>query len=238
MIVSINQPAYLPWLGYFDRIAKSDLHIVLDHVQFEKNSMVPRNKIRTPQGWTWLTVPVLTKGRSSEATIQDIGVNNQASWGKKHWKALQANYARAPHFAPHKSFFEDVFQETWEQLFPLLERTNGYLMDAFNISTPLVRSSELRPKERKSELVLELCKKVEATTYISGPFGREYLNLPAFEAAEIEVVFHDYPHPEYNQVFDGFEPYMSAIDLLFNYGPDSRGVLDSSCESLTPCCGV
>jgi hypothetical protein len=227
VIVSISQPAYLPWLGYFDRIIKSDLRIVLDHVQLGKKSMVPRNKIRTPQGWTWLTVPVSTKGRSSKVTIQDVEINNEVPWGRKHWNTLQANYARAPHFENHKPFFENVFQEPWERLLPLLENTNSYLLDALDIRTPLVRSSELDPKERKSELVLELCKKVGATTYISGPFGRGYLDLPAFESANIEVVFHEYSHPEYRQSFDGFEPYMSIVDVLFNYGPDARGILES-----------
>jgi hypothetical protein len=225
--VSINQPAYLPWLGYFDRIAKSDLHIVLDHVQFEKNSMVPRNKIRTAQEWSWLTVPLLIKGYSKKPTIQNIAIKNDVPWCRKHWAALQTNYSRAHYFKFHQSFFNEIYQQSWERLLPLIERTNNYLLNVFHISTPLVRSSELSPKGRKSELLLDLCKKVGATTYLSGPFGRSYLDLDSFERANIEVAFHEYSHPRYCQVFSGFEPQMSAVDLLFNYGPDSRAILEN-----------
>ncbi len=105
MIVSINQPAYLPWLGYFHRIAISDAHIVLDHVQLEKNSFTNRNKIRTREGWGWLTVPVQTPGSSAIFPIKEVEIANQKPWAAKHWQTLRLNYSKAPFFDQHAAFF-------------------------------------------------------------------------------------------------------------------------------------
>lgn len=232
MIISISQPGYIPWLGYFDRIAKSDIHIVLDHVQYEKNSMVPRNKIRTPEGWNWITVPLRTKGKFGQLAIRDLQINQQVPWEKKHWKTLEANYARSPFFDVYRSFFYELYQTRWTNFLPLVARINAYLLETLGIETRFMFSSELDPQKRKGELVLELCQKVGATTYISGPFGRDYLDFSAFNEAGIKVVFHDYPHPKYCQTFDGFEPYMSIVDLLFNYGPKSINILESPIRSL------
>jgi hypothetical protein len=227
MIVSINQPAYLPWLGYFARIAASDLHIVLDHVQFEKNSMVNRNKIRTKDGWSWLTVPIQTKGRFGQLPIQSMEVDNLQPWERKHLNALRTNYARASHFAAHEPFFTAVYSEQWQQFAPLARKITDYMLKTLEIRTPLLFSSDMNITRGKSELVLDLCRAACATVYLSGPFGRDYLDEAAFCEAGIEVRYHDFHHPSYRQVFDGFEPYMSAIDLLFNYGPESRNVIFS-----------
>src|ERR1051326_8427944 len=102
MIVSINQPAYLPWLGYFDRIAASDIHVVLDHVQFEKNSFVNRNKVRTAQGATWLTVPVETSGKFGQLPIDQLQIASDQPWARKHWKTIEQCYAHAPYFDAHR----------------------------------------------------------------------------------------------------------------------------------------
>ena len=225
MIVSINQPAYLPWLGYFHRIAISDVHIILDHVQFEKNSMVNRNKIRTKEGWCWLTVPVKTKGRFGDLSIQSLETDDLQPWGKKHLKTLQANYARSAHFAAHETFFRDLYDKSWPQLSGLAHTITSHLLEALEVKTPLRFSSAMGIAGEKSELVLNLCRAAGATVYLSGPFGRSYLDEAAFHEAGIEVRYHDFQHPTYKQVFEGFEPYLSAVDLLFNYGPQSRDIL-------------
>lgn len=223
--MSINQPAYMPWLGYFDRIAKSDLHIVLDHVQFEKNSVVNRNKIRNKTGWSWLSVPVRTKGRFGDLKISDLEVDDSSSWAKKHLATLQSSYSRASYFCNYAEYFCDLYKRDWPLLAPLLWESTSYLLRELGIFTELVRSSELSPKLRKSELILELCKEAGATTYLSGPLGRDYLDLKKFDASGIKVQFHDYQHPKYKQAFQGFEPYMSVVDLLFNHGAESLKIL-------------
>lgn len=225
MIVSINQPAYLPWLGYFHRIAVSDIHIVLDHVQFEKNSFTNRNKIRTKDGSCWLSVPLKTGGRFGDLAISEIGIANERPWAGKHWNSLRLNYSKAKYFRQHADFFEAVFSRPWLRLNPLLRQVTAYMLDALGIRTQVLFSSELEPSARKSELVLQLCRRVGATSYFSGSLGRNYLDEAAFQHAGIAVSYQDFHHPVYSQVYAGFEPFMSAVDLLFNNGPDSLHAL-------------
>jgi len=227
MIVSISQPAYLPWLGYYDRIAKSDLHIVLDHVQFEKNSVTNRNKVRTATGWSWLSVPVLTKGRFGELAIDQIEIDQTSKWVKKHFMTLQTNYSRSAYYSQYCDYFEHFYRQDWTHLAPMLQECTRYLLQGLGIQTQQRKSSELSPQSKKADLILELCIKVGATTYLSGPLGRDYLDEGAFEKAGIELKYHDYVHPTYDQCFDGFEPYMSVVDLLFNHGEKSLEILTS-----------
>jgi hypothetical protein len=233
MIVSINQPAYLPWLGYFHRIAVSDLHIVLDHVQFEKNSFTNRNKIRTSEGWCWLTVPLKTSGRFGDLAIAQVEISTERRWAEKHWNSIRLNYCKANYFRQHADFFENIFSRSWEHLNPLLREITTYLLSALGIKTKILFSSEIGAAGRKSELVLELCRKVGATSYLSGSLGRDYLDESAFERAGIAVTYQDYHHPTYKQVYPGFEPYMGAIDLLFNSGRYSLDVIMEGQSPLT-----
>jgi hypothetical protein len=232
VIVSINQPGYLPWLGYFHRIAVSDLHIVLDHVQFEKNSFTNRNKIRTKDGWQWLTVPLRTKGHFGSLDINRVEVELTSNWAKKHWGAISQNYGKAPFFTSHAPYFEQLFQRQWTRLNDLLWDTTGYILREFGIRTPLRRSSEMNPQGHKDELVLDLCRKAGATHYLSGALGREYLREPPFAEAGIRVSYQAYRHPQYPQLPGGFEPFMGAIDLLLNHGPDSLAIIMNNQEEI------
>ncbi len=143
MIVSINQPAYIPWLGYFHRIAVSDLHIVLDHVQFEKNSFINRNKIRTSEGCCWLTVPLKTGGRFGDLAISQVETSNERRWGAKHWNSIRLNYSKAAYFREHADFFEHVFSRSWERLNPLVAGITNYLLNAFGIKSKVLFSSQI-----------------------------------------------------------------------------------------------
>ena len=225
MIVSISQPAYLPWLGYFDRIAKSDLHIVLDSVQFEKRSFINRNKIRVGDTWSWLTVPVKTKKKFLNLDIYNLKIDNSLNWRKKHLKSIIQNYSNSNYFEDHFKFFEKTYGTEWHNLNQLIEYINKYILECLNIKTKLMSSHQLNPKLRKSNLILELCQKVEAREYLSGPFGRDYLNKRDFDKLGIKINFHDYSHPTYSQTKSGFLPYMSVIDLLFNEGNNSMKIL-------------
>lgn len=225
MIVSINQPAYLPWLGYFDRIAKSDVHVVLDSAQFEKNSVTNRNKLRTKEGWCWVTVPLRTSGRFGNLKISDAEIAEDGAWRRRHLNTISFNYGKAPYIAEHLPFAEDVYTRSWTHVWDLIRETTGYLTQVLSIDTPLLLASELGIEERKSELILAICRRLEATTYLSGPFGRDYLDLRAFDEAGVEVQFHDYKHPRYPQVQGGFEPFMSTLDLILNCGPASRDII-------------
>lgn len=224
-IVSISQPAYLPWLGYIERISLSDVHIVLDHVQLEKRSFTARNKIRTPQGWKWLTVPVKTKGRQFDLPINTIEIQNEENWRKDHFQTICGSYSKSPFFEQHKPFLEAYYSKEWKMLDELCKEMMFYLLDAFEIKTKILFSSQMPSQYVKDELILDLCKQVECTTYISGPFGRDYLNEENFHNSGMDVVYHDYSHPVYKQRFEPFEPYLSVIDLLFNCGPESKKII-------------
>lgn len=200
MIVSVMQPAYLPWLGYFDRIYKSDLFIILDNVMLERSSktrFTNRNKIRTFQGWSWLTVPVRKSGLG-QPIINKVGINNEQKWQSKHFLSLIHSYSRSHYFSEHKDWFEYFYKQSFSLLAPMLRESTNYLLEALSINTPSVYSSDLQVEGQKSDLILNLCQKVGATTYLSGPFGRDYLNAGGFQQAGIELKFHDYQHPTYN----------------------------------------
>jgi len=226
MIVSVNQPAYLPWLGYFHRIAASDVHVVLDHVQFEKNSFTNRNRIRTSEGWCWLTVPLRTKGRFGDLAIRSVEIDNSADWRTKHWKTLCQSYRRAPHFEEHAAYFEGIYEREWNLLSDLLRDTTAYLLRALGITTTLLFSSDMNTQGAKDEVVLDLCQKSNADLYLSGALGRNYLREELFERAGIAVAYQNYRHPEYPQGKGRVcELSMSVVDLLFNCGPRSLEVL-------------
>jgi hypothetical protein len=229
MIVSIMQPAYLPWLGYFDRIARSDLHIVLDTVQLEhqtKTAFTNRNKVRTSAGWSWLTVPVRTAGE--QPRIADVQLADPASWVRKHRETLRQAYGRAPYWNTMAPFVAEFYHREWPTLAPLLDETTSWLRNALALSTPVVAASTLGVNGSKGDLVVALCRAVGAGTYLSGPFGRDYLDPLAFETADIRLTFHDYVHPTYSQTHGEFVPYMSVVDLLANHGPQSTAILRSA----------
>jgi len=227
MIVSISQPAYLPWLGYFDRIQKSDVHVVLDDVMLERSSktrFTNRNRIKTDQGSSWLSVPVLKSG-FGQPLINEVMVEIESRWSNKHFRTLVGNYSKSAYFNDHRSWFEDCYQQKWKLILPLLDYSTDYLLKVLGISIPMLKSSEMKAEGQKSDYILNLCKEAEATIYLSGPYGRDYLELDKFESAGIEVRFHKYNYPRYTQLYGEFLPYMSIVDLLFNEGPRSLDIL-------------
>lgn len=226
MIVSISQPAYLPWLGYFARIAASDLHIVLDQVPLERSSttrFTNRNKVRGPGGVQWLTVPV--RGASAQPLICETLVDNEQRWQQKHRRTVEQSYAKTPHFHRLGGLLELSYEQPWERLADLLGAQRDWLLRTLGVTTRLEIGSRMQVPGAKGDLILNLCRAAGATTYLSGPFGRDYLDAGAFERAGIRLAFHDYAHPQYPQVQQPFEPYLSVLDLLANCGTDSLAVL-------------
>jgi hypothetical protein len=223
MIVSIHQPQYLPWLGYFDKIERSDVFVFLDNVQFKKNEWQNRNKIKTDQQWQWLTVPVIHKFGQK---INEVEINNTVRWGKKHLTALITHYSKAAFFKEHIAFLEQTYAQEWKSLADLNMHLIKYLAKALGISnTEFVLSSEYESREEPNERLVDLCKQLEGDVYLSGKDGAKYLNLDAFEQEGIQVIFQDYNHPQYPQLYGDFVLYMSVIDLLFNCGPESLSIL-------------
>jgi len=225
VIVSAHQPAYLPWLGLLHKAALSDVFVLVDNVQFEKDSYINRNRLRSPEGWRWLTVPVASKGHLA-ATIEHLRVM-QGPWQRKHWTAFKMFYAKTPYFKGHGSFLERTYQRKWEFLVDLCEDMLRYLFEAFEIRPKLLRASTLGIEGYKTDYVLELCRKTDASTFVFGALGRNYADVERFKKEGIRAVFQDYCHPTYPQAYSGFEQGMNAFDLLMNVGPRSREVLMS-----------
>ncbi len=223
MIVSIHQPQYLPWLGYFDKIEKSDIFVFLDNVQFKKNEWQNRNRIKTAEGWQWLTLPVIHKFMQK---ISEVEINNTVWWGKKHLNALITNYSKAPFFKDYLGFFEQTSAQDWNYLVDINIHIIQYLAKALGIlNKNLVKASKYKTREGPTERLVDICKQVGGDVYLSGKDGAKYLNLEEFGKEGVKVIFQDYKHPHYPQLYENFEPYMSVIDLLFNCGPESLSIL-------------
>lgn len=215
MILSAHQPAYLPWLGYFDKIMKSDVFVFLDSVQFEKNSFTNRNKIKTPRGAIWLTVPVKTKGHLG-MTINEIEIDNKTKWRQDHLKAIFLNYKKANRFEECYSKLERLYKKEYQLLSELCWVHLTFWLQEIGVDKKIVRSTQLPITSKKSELILELCRYYNADHYISGVLGRDYLNEDDFKKAEITIEYQNYNHPVYPQLWGDFAPYMSIVDFWMN----------------------
>jgi hypothetical protein len=225
MLVAIHQPHYLPWLGYLHRMARVDLFIVLDHVQFERGNYQNRTQVRVNCAPHWLTVPV--QQRSQKERIVEKMIDGSRPWGRAHFETLRRAYGQAGYFGRYATELRAILDRDWQRLVDLNEQTLGFLRDAFDIRTPLVKSSELGVEGAKSELVLNLCKAVGASALVVGLGGsRHYLDRAAFAQAGIGLEMHEFAHPVYNQRGGGvFNAGLSALDLLFNYGPAGHRIL-------------
>ena len=229
MRIAIAQPTYLPWLGYFDLNDQVDTFVVLDTVQFEKQSWQQRNRIKTPSGLQWLTIPVVFRGRLDQQ-IRDVEIRD-ASFSAKHLRALELNYARAPHFRAHYAAVCSILQEIQNNS-PLIDLNLAllrWLLDFIGVRTPLVLASSLAQEGKRTQLLANICKALGATEYLSPIGSAEYLlpELNFFSDDSIDVRFHNYVHPEYRQLFPPFLPFASTIDLIFNEGDRAMEIIRS-----------
>ena len=227
MRIGIHQPMYLPWLGLFDRIYRCDTFVLLDNVSYSKNYFINRNKIKTVDGWMWLTIPVLTKGHFGQL-IKDVQIDNTTQWQKQHWKSIYYSYHKAPFFHKYADFFENVYKHEWTYLIDIIEELLYSILKVLRINTTIIKSSELNLAGKKEELILNICKSLKADEYLSGPDGKDYLNLELWQKNNIKVIFHNYCYPQYLQLHGNFLPQMSIIDLLNNCGDESLNILSKN----------
>jgi hypothetical protein len=223
MIVAVHQPQYLPWLGYFDKMSRADVFCYLDNVQYKKNEWQNRNRIKTAQGWQWLTVAVRY---CFPQKINEVSINNGVDWRRKHLQAMRTNYRRSPFFIDTIRIFETVLAMKWEFLSELNLFLIERLRELLNLADrPTLRASDLSLREDPTDRLVDICFKVGADTYLSGPDGTNYMDLDRFRQSGLNVIVQDFHHPEYTQLFDGFESHLSIVDLLFNCGPGSMEVI-------------
>jgi len=215
MILSAHQPAYLPWLGYFDKIARADVFVYLDTVQFEKNSFINRNLIKTPQGARWLTIPVKTKGHTS-GSLRSTEIDDSQPWRAKHLRSIMMNYRRARRFDECFPKVEALLAVPESNLARYCFHQLRFWLAELSISTRIVRSSELPISSSKSDLVLALCKHFGARRYLSGEQGRDYLVESQFDEAGIAIEYQSFRSPIYFQLWGDFIPNLGILDWWMN----------------------
>ncbi len=223
MIVAVHQPQYLPWLGYFDKMDRADVFVLLDTVQFKKNEWQNRNRIKTASGPQWLTVPVTYR---FPQRIGEVGINNRERWQHRQRQAILTNYRQAPCWDFPAPLIEELLTPAWERLSLLNIASVAGLAKLLGISTPLFVASELPgfPEDPDRRLIA-IVKHFGADTYLAGGGGRDYMDLDLYRQSGINVAFQEYRHPVYEQRFGPFVPFLSVLDLLFNHGPASLAIL-------------
>lgn len=226
--VAIMQPTYLPWSGYFALMNYVDIFVVLDNVQFSRRSWQQRNQIKTPNGGLFLTVPVYSKGNRNQL-IKDVKFDSGLPFISDHIKSIHHNYSKASFF---KSFSPKIFEsmsiET-DSLFVLNHNIASAIRGILDIQTKIVIASNLSGVGSQADLLASLCSDLGATEYISPPGSQVYLTQStAFDSYNIAVKYINYIHPNHAQLHGKFLPYMSIIDMIFNIGDESSGLINSS----------
>ena len=228
MIISTNQPYFSPFAGFFYKAHLSDIFIILDTVQFPRGTTwINRNRFKNDQGTLWLTVPVWKKGLGLQR-IDKVRICHEFSWVAKHLASLKTAYANAPYFSNHLPFVEKAYQARFEKLFELNLKLIRYLFQQFKIQTEIKLLSELGIQATGHQLLIEICKCLGASTYLSQPATGKYLDRDLLRQEGIALKFFKPPACVYPQLWGRFIPNLSIFDLLFNCGPKAQEILISS----------
>ncbi len=227
--IAIIQSAYIPWRGFFDLIDRCDQYVIYDQMQFVKRHWHNRNRIRTPQGAGWLTIPVVSKSRF-EQPIDEVVVSDP-TWAERHWATLRGSYARCPGFVETAAWLQPLYESLAHEprLTVINERFLRAVAGRLGVTTEIVRDAPLGATGSKTARLLDVCLKLGATHYLSGPSARSYLDESAFAEAGIAVEWMGYEgYPTYPQAWGAFEPAVSIVDLLLNVTEVDRALWRSS----------
>ncbi len=222
MRCAIHQPQYLPWMGYFDKMASCDVFVILDDVQFKKNEWQNRNRIRIANdpGWQWLTVPVLHQFGQK---INQVKMNTTVDWAAAHKNAIETNYARAMYFERFWPELKPLYECSWDDLSALNIAFIKKLAELLEIPTKIIISSELDVHSTKTERLIDLCRAVGVDTYLAGAGAGAYMDFDQFCASGLKLEVQQYDHPLYEQCWTKapaeFVSHLSVVDWLFNQGP-------------------
>jgi len=217
----ILQPSYIPWRGYFHQIEKADIFVFYDDVQYDKHGWRNRNKIKTPNGPAWLTIPVRSQGNIANQTlINQIAIDWTQDWTKKHWRSLEQSYGKAPYFERYAPLLRTYLSQKPEKLCNwTIDLTVALAHELGLASRKILRSSELGIEGSGTDRLVAILQRLAATHYISGPSAKAYLEEDKLHAAGITLEYMEYRYPEYPQLKPPFEPQVSIVDLLFMAGP-------------------
>ncbi len=223
--IAIHQPNYIPWTGYFYKIAKCDVFVFFDDVQMPRGkSFVTRNKILAPNGPIWLTVPVKDRGKMLKINEVEIAEGN---WNEKHWKSIEVSYCKSQFFEELKEDFKAIYMKNWTNICELNVEIIKKVLELLEIDTKLVFSSDVPAEADKENRIIEIIKHFNADTYISGKGtgSQRYVFEEEFEKKDIKLIFNEFEHPIYKQTHHGFVPNMSVLDLLFNIGDKAKEMI-------------
>jgi hypothetical protein len=224
--VGIIQPNYIPWRGYFDFIDDVDVFIYLDDVQYTKHDWRNRNKIKTSNGLLWITIPVLFS-LNQHILIKDAKIDYNSNWIKKHIESIRFSYCKTPFFKDYSEEFFNILCEKHDTISELNVKINNWIMQKLDIKTKIGLSSEVKPEGTKTDKIIDCLKRIGATSYLSGPKAKDYLEIEKFKEAGICLEYKVYLYMEYPQLYGKFEPNVTVLDMLFNCGRDSRKYLKS-----------
>lgn len=219
----IHQPHYLPWLRYFEKIARSDAFVVLDNIQFNKNGWQNRNKVKSSSGAVLLTVPVYER---YQQPLHEVHINNNVSWRRKHWLTIEQAYRKAPFFNEYAAFLYETYEKEWDFLNELNRHMLEYFARALGIRTRMYYASELNVPGEATERLVNLVRAAGGNVYYSGAFALDaYLDVDLMEKAGISLALQEWKAPVYPQLHGPFIADLSIIDLLMNCGPKSLSIL-------------
>jgi len=231
MRIAVLQPGYLPWLGFFEQMLSVDVFVLYDDVQYDRRGWRNRNRLKSPNGPVWLTVPVIQKGKYHQI-IRDVIIDNSRPWRKKHIGTVETFYRKAPYFERLFPEFSEILNRDWEYLWELDLALIRWMSGIIGIGTPIKLASELHVPGTKSERLLEICHKLGADEYYSGAAARHYLDLSLFSASwevagGVKVHFQEYNHPVYPQLHGQFVSHLSTLDLLMIAAPEAGKIIQS-----------
>jgi WbqC-like protein len=219
-----HQPEYLPYLGFFAKISLADQLLLSDHVQFAVKDFQNRNRVLQNGRPVMLTVPVRTAGLAEQA-IRDVRIDTRVPWGRKHMTTLRHAYGQSAHFARYAPRLEEIYGAGWERLCDLNTTLIRQICEWLEIRVPMRFTSELGFAQRKTLLLVEMCQRTGADTFVSGAGAAAYVEPERFAEHGLSHLFFRFAHPEYPQPGGVFVPNLSALDLLFSRGPESADVL-------------
>jgi hypothetical protein len=225
--IAIIQPNYIPWKGYFDIINMVDHFVLLDDVQYTARDWRNRNRIKTERGPLWLTIPVQVES-SRTSLIKDIRIA-ESNWHRRHWKTICQHFHHARSFSENRDFFESLYAGcTSSFLLDVNYRIITAICSLLGIMTPISFSSSLSMRSEKSARLVDICRILGGSEYLSGPAAKEYIDESLFEKNDIKLAWMDYNgYPEYGQLYPPFDHRVSIIDLIFNEGPNARHYMKS-----------
>lgn len=225
MIISMHQPNYIPWLGYFYKIYKSDIFVIADNVQYIKHGYINRNKIKTPQGEKWLTIPVDYKSKL-KSNINEVNVRDDLGWRNIHLETIRHNYKKAKYFNHFYEQFKELLLKKHTTISELNISMIKHICKQLEIDTKIVLLSELNVDGRKTENIVNASKAVNADVYLSGHGAKVYNDLEIFKKNNIKLVYSDFKVKKYDQLWGDFLPNMSVVDYIFNCGFDITKVFE------------